>query len=282
MRLNPSGRQGLALVELLIGLVLFALVGALVQVTLFRESRLARARSELIGLTGTLRLGAALLPGELRELGAAGDIITIGADSLTYRALRTAGLACQVSPNEILVSTTLLGGFRQLQPGRDSLLLFIEGDSPSAADDSWLPLPLFGVATGRVCGGRPALGLATTLDTVLTPLARIHLDAPLRTFEVMQLRLYPSGGQFWLGARSVSAGETIQPVLGPLTGAGLQLTYLDSTGTLAVGPASVRSVQLVVRGTTSHPVVSGGGSGPLAFKQDTISTEVLLRNAPGQ
>jgi hypothetical protein len=258
---------------------LLTLVGAAVLGTLVREQRLTRAQGELIGVAGALRTGAFLLPGELREIGADGDLLSIAPESLTYRAYRSAGLACLVTPSEIVVPLTPLAGYRQSQPGRDSILLFVEGDSVTSGDDRWLALPLGGLSTGRSCGGRPALSLSTLIDTVATPLGRIHVDAPLRTFEVMQLRLYASGSQYWLGARSVSAGETIQPVLGPLTGTGLRFTYLDSTASAAAGPSTVRTISLVLRATTARPVATGGNGVP-GLWLDSLSTEFRLRNAP--
>jgi hypothetical protein len=46
----------------------------------------------------------------------------------------------------------------------------------------------------------------------------------------MQIKLYQSQGNYWLGARSVSAGEVIQPVLGPLDNNGLSFAFRDSAG----------------------------------------------------
>ena len=96
----------------------------------------------------------------------------------------------------------------------------------------------------------------------------------------MQLKLYSSGGRHWLGARSLSAGETIQPVLGPLTATGLALTYLDSTGAPTSDPRRVRSIAVTLHAVTDRLVRSGAAEGPLALAQDSGGALVTLRNAP--
>jgi hypothetical protein len=62
----------------------------------------------------------------------------------------------------------------------------------------------------------------------------------------MQLRLYLSLGQWWLGARSESAGEGVQPLAGPLEERGLELRYLDQRGGEVSEPGLVGRLQLMV------------------------------------
>jgi hypothetical protein len=60
----------------------------------------------------------------------------------------------------------------------------------------------------------------------------------------MQAKLYRSQGAWWLGARSESAGEVIQPVAGPLAPAGLRLVYRDSLGLPTSAAGGVREIEL--------------------------------------
>jgi len=168
-------------------------------------------------------------------------------------------------------------GYRSPQPGRDSLLLFQEGREESPGDDRWLRLPILSVTTGS-CSGIPAIVFNTILDTTRFPPATFSPLAPVRTYEVMQIKLYSSMGDYWLGGRSVSGGETIQPIIGPLTSSGLGLVYLDSSRMPAITPNDVRSIEFNLRGLSAGPIRSGAGEGSPLRRADTLTTRVLLRN----
>jgi hypothetical protein len=190
------------------------------------------------------------------------------------------GIVCSVTPSRLLLRATPFHGLRGPQSARDSLLLFVEGDSSIATDDRWIPLPIAAVGSGTGCGGQPVLTLDTVLDTALAPLAAIRLESAARIFEIMQVRLYQSSGLFWLGARSVSAGEVIQPVLGPLLPGGLGFTCFDSAGATTVRLSSVRTIAIAIRGLSEHPVRAAAGAAPLLLLQDSVVALIGLRNAP--
>ena len=91
----------------------------------------------------------------------------------------------------------------------------------------------------------------------------------------VELRLYESEGKSWLGARSVSSGEAIQPLVGPLTkGSGFRLEYLDATGMPTVDRTSIKSIRITLRGTTE-----GGGAGNSIPVEEELVTQVALRNS---
>jgi hypothetical protein len=94
----------------------------------------------------------------------------------------------------------------------------------------------------------------------------------------MQIRLYQSGGEYWLGARSVSAGETIQPLIGPLTSRGLALSYRDSAGATTTVAGNIRSIGITLRALGSIATRKGGGAGVPARITDSLVTTVSLRN----
>jgi hypothetical protein len=169
---------------------------------------------------------------------------------------------------------------RAPSPGRDSLWLFVEGDSTTSIDDRWIVLPVLSVGAGS-CGGAPALALGTVDMTPFLPsgdLADVGEGGPVRTFEVSRLAEYASGGQRWLGLASVSGGESIQPIAGPLTGEGLRLEYLDGTGAEVVDPAAVRSIRITLVGASERRAAIGWTGGPKAFVAETVSTRLFLRN----
>lgn len=249
-----TGRgTGVTLVELLVALVLLGLVGGLLTLLLLRTERGTRAHEERAALHEAFDAGLGYATSELATL-APGDLLQAGPDSLRYRATRAAGFACAIAPDQIRVAAWSLPPGRALQPGRDSLLLAPAGDDPLPAESAWAALPLTSVGAGS-CGGLAATVLGTAIDTSVLPLPL--LPAPLRVFEVMQLRLYASGGSGWLGARSVSAGEVIQPLAGPFDLAASRLEARDSTGLPTTTPGAARA--LLARLAGSHAGWSAAG-----------------------
>lgn len=277
-----NGRcRGHTLVELVMALVLTGLVGSVLVRALLIIRRAATAQLEVAAAEGSLRGAALLATAELRELGSDGstqDLLAVAPESLTYRATRGGGVACRISPAEVVLDSTLRSGFRQPQPGRDSLQVFVEGEPLTRADDRWVRLPILSVAADT-CRGGAALALGTVLDTTSVPLDAVDSLTPVRIFEIMQLKLYQSGGAFWLGARSVSAGENIQPVLGPLAATGLELTGLDSAGTASVSPAQIRALRIVLRAIPVQ-AVHWGGTAPARLRRDSLELVLSLRNGP--
>jgi hypothetical protein len=100
---------------------------------------------------------------------------------------------------------------------------------------------------------------------------------PVRIYEVMQLKLYRSEGKSWLGARSVSSGEAIQPVVGPLRdGDGFLLEYLSSGGVATTDRRSIQSIRLTLRGVADSSISQ---TGEMVRPQEELVTQVVLRNS---
>jgi prepilin-type N-terminal cleavage/methylation domain-containing protein len=273
-------KRGFTLVEVLVSLVLMVLVAGIGLRLFLLQHWTGVAQGETAAVQAALRAGSLFLSSELRELGGAPgdpDILVFAPESLTYRAMRGIGFTCARAPGAILVDTAGFAGYRGIQTGRDSVLLHFEGRVDQSGDDRWIHLPLHSIGASS-CAGRAALQLATTIDTTTFPLGQFADLAPIRTFEIMQVKLYQSGADSWLGARSVSAGEAIQPLTGPLTRNGLQLSYQDSLG----GPPStadqIRSIGITLRATSSIPLRAGGGFPTPARLVDSLITTVALRN----
>jgi hypothetical protein len=243
--MSLTTRRGLTLVDLLIALVLFGLLGTAVARALVGQRRAAGMLLEREQAHRTLDQAVSWLSTELAELGRADsvtDLLRIGADSMSYRAFRSAGLACLVAADEVRVRRDQLSLWRMPQPGRDSLLLFLAVDS-APGSGKWTALPITSLSWSS-CSGLPAMQLGTIIDTAR--LAGLPHLVPARTFEAMQLRLYRSQGEWWLGARSQNAGEVIQPVTGPFAERGFRLTYRDAEGREVLEPALVRQLELHV------------------------------------
>jgi hypothetical protein len=152
--------------------------------------------------------------------------------------------------------------------------VFIEERAAAGAEDIWVGLKIVGVASGASCPG--ALGPGISLTVPASPVVSgLEVGTPVRITEVMELRLYESEGLSWLGARSVSSGEAIQPLVGPLTSeSGFRLEYLDTAGRPTTDRTSIKSIRVALRGTTQ-----GGGTGNGPPVEEELLAQVTLRNA---
>ena len=283
-------RRGFTLVELIIGLVLMTLVGTVIYQLLYGTQRVSNAQAERMMLQSSIRTGALVVPMELRELstnvGGQTDLVHIATDSITYRAARGVGFTCAVTATQVKVLNTSVLPFnalRAIAPGRDSLLLFVDRNPDKASDDVWVRLPIASVAA-TTCGSLAAIAVNTPASFINSlpdsQLSSVRVGGPVRTEEVMRLKSYASGGQQWLGVASLSGGDAVQPILGPITTNGFSLTYFTGDGTATSTLSAVRMIGIRLIGLTERSVAQGGNTGANAFLQDTLVTRVLLRNSP--
>ncbi len=284
--------RGFTLVEILLALVIMGVVtGALFQM-LTNTQRLSRAQTEQASLQSTVRTGSLIVPNELRELNtfpaAVGgvaeqnDILVAQPDRIQYRAMRGLYTICQ-SPavnTEVRLLATNVAAYRDPVAGRDGLYVFIEGNPNREQDDQWIQVPITGVATGNVCPGAAGAVAGITLTTPATPaLVGLPVRTPVRVYEVMELRSWVPDGKTWLGAEAVSAGDPIEPVLGPLTDAGgFLLEYFDANGNATADLTAIKSIRVTLSGLTDE-MVRINGAGAWGRPQEALVSQVLLRNS---
>lgn len=275
MLMAPS-RQGFTLAEVILASTIMLVVAGVLHGVLVHTHRLTRAQLHRIMLQSSVRTGSLIVVNELRESstlagGTAGqnDLLQVGPDHVTYRAMRGFGVLCQ-TPTATTLRIRRIGfsGHRDPQPGRDTAFVFVPGE---AGAGGWLPVGIAGVSTGFACP--TGLGPGITVTVPLTEaLAGLEAGTPVRIAEVMQLRLYRSEGKSWLGARSVSAGEAIQPLVGPLADpGGLRLEYLDGANISTSDPAGIRSIRVTLRSGAA------GNDRP----QEELTARITLPNALG-
>ncbi|MGZ8391471.1 MAG: PulJ/GspJ family protein [Gemmatimonadales bacterium] len=275
-------RAGFTLAEVLIAMALTLVVAGTLYRLLVTTQRTTRAQAQRVELQSNLRAGSLIVVSELRELsavpgasGAQNDILVAGSSALVYRAMRGIGFICGTpSATSIRIARGSFTGPRDPQANGDQALVFIEDRAASGAEDLWLGMKIVSVATGASCPG--ALGPGITLTVPASPMvAGLEAGTPVRITEVMELRLYESEGRSWLGARSVSSSETIQPLVGPLTSErGFGLEYLDAAGRSTADLTSIKSIRVALRGTAQ-----GGGTGNWPPVEEELLAQVSLRNA---
>jgi hypothetical protein len=258
-------RRGFSLPDLLIGLVLLGAVATLAVRSALVAGRVLRGAQGRAALESAFGTVANYLADDWRDLGR-GDLLQAGDDSVRYRGFRSAGLACRVTATDVLVRSDGFSRTRAPEPGRDSLLVLVPGDSGAV----WLAGPITAVTLGQ-CAGVSALGLRTALDANRLPSGGISSLTPVRTFEVMQARFYRSLGAWWLGVRSASTGEVIQPLAGPFEPVRSGFRFLDSAGAETAVPDRARAIVLSLVGRS----VAWTGS---AMREDSIEVRFHPRN----
>lgn len=265
-------RRGFSLVEIVLTLVIMLVVTGALHRLLLSTQRLTQEQLQQMALQSGVRAGSLLVANELRELSTTAggttdenDILRIGPSGLVYRAMRGTGFVCQAGMGAVRIDRARFSGHRDPQAGRDTAYVFVPGDPANGLPDSWRALAITGVAN-EACPGIVGPGIAlTTPGLVGEP--EMEIGTPVRITEVMELRLYQSGGKSWLGARSASAGEAIQPVMGPLADAeGLRLEYLNAGGTPTSDLTGIKSVRITLRGRMEGST------------DEELITQVTLRN----
>jgi len=229
-------------------------------------------------------------------VGTNSDLRAIGPDSITYRAPRGLGYMCNFTPTAGTTADVVVynaaGDARQWNAYRaltttDSLMLFVENNSKTAVDDMWLTVGLTANPSAQNCpdataGIRFRIQIPGALAITAAGLQAVTPTGnPVRAFELMQMRSYTSNGKVWLGMRSrpLTAGTTVEPVVGPLSGTaqGLAFTYKDASNATTNVADNVRSVQISLQPMSDEMVRTTGKYAQMDL--DTVTTRVSLRNA---
>lgn len=275
-------RAGFTLVELIVALLLLVVVGGALYRLLNVTQRTTRTQTERAAMQGTLRVGTQLAISELSELYTNAAVNEAFIQSMTptmldYRALRGYGLTCQVTNTEVRVRVSTWAGFQVPNNVKHRLLLFGDGDSVNiATDDVWLDMPITGINTASTCpDGTAAWAISVPLPVAIST---IPVPGPVRTIENMQLGLMTQSGRDWLGIRSVTTGEPMTPLAGPLRSGGLQFRYFSNATTQTGTPAQVTNIDLWLWGQTARGAQRGIGGATLLL-EDSLRVRVYLRNS---
>jgi hypothetical protein len=279
-------RSGASLPELVVALTLTAIVAAGALGLVRHVQDIYRAEALQIDRAQSLRVAAAVLPAELRELDAAdGDLLVTAPTALTIRAARQLAALCRAPRFTVPPIRATLAlrdsprfGLRDFDPRTDSLWVFYEGDPGTRGDDGWTLISIDSLGPAVCPDGWPA----TMVSGAVRPAAgqglgpgTIPSGAPVLGFETVTYRLYRSSsdGQWYVGLQTAGG---LQPLLGPVTDDGLTFAYLDSGGAAVSEPTRVGLIEVRVRARTLEPVRTPDHG--LTLPLDSLVTVVALRN----
>ena len=298
MRSLSMSRRGFTMLELLVALVLLGLVSAAIYRVLVNNQRLYTAQTQRIDLSQNIRAASTILPAEFRELDAFdGDIAAMTATSIDIRAMRWLSFVCvppildgnpagrQMIIRGNGVGTPMFFGSRYINENRDSLLIYLDGNQTTRLDDYFVPARLPSTPGNQQCpavGAIPAQpGTRVLFDGNFLPGTNvpgaITVGAPVRGFERVRYALYqPSGDTSWyIGFQP--AGQSMQPLVGPVLANGLTFQYFNAAGAVTAIRTQVARIDITVRARTSQ-AVRAGGQAPRSAIVDSITTSVALRN----
>ncbi len=297
-----TSRRGFTMVELMLALVLTLMVSGVIFQVLLRNQRVSRTQTEHVGLQENVRAGALIIANELREVGydsipapavatlvngvappvqGSTDILIAESGRLRYKAMRGVGFLCSLVGNTALISRSTVGGIRAPEIG-DSVSIYVEGTATTSTDDAWVNAGITGLPNQNCPGGEAGiamtLGYPAWLKAGFT--AQVRTGAPLRLFDVMEVVTVADDGRSWLGMRSVTLGEPVQPVAGPLadstaTTRGLLFRYLDRNGVATAVLKDIRTVEITLRGVTDQPTRASGKYAPDSL---SLTSRIAMRN----
>jgi len=289
------GHRGFTMIEVLVALVLLGIVSAALYRVLANNQRLYMAQTQRIDLSQNIRAASTILPAEFRELDAfEGDITAMSATSISLRAMRWLGFACNTPPLggalgavSVIIrggapGQPLFFGSRGIDNSKDQLLIYYDGDKNSRLDDFWATGTITAAPNGQNCDdGTNGQRLLVNLNLLgLGPNlpGGIPLGAPVRGWEPVTYALYRAAGDTSWYVGFQPAGQAMQPLIGPvLAGNGLQFQYYDANGAVTAIRAQVARIDVTVRARTTG-AVRAGGQAAAATMVDSVVTSVALRN----
>lgn len=278
-------RTGFTMVELLLVMVLGLIVIGAAYETLIRQEQAYKVYNAMSATQGDTRTGTDLLASEMRELSASGADLTMAtADSMRFRALRKFGLVCQKDKSTKKLTLAQMG----MEPfaAGDSIIVYVDGDSLQAADDTWQAETVTNTSLSVTCGSILGLNLATLLPDadliqVTTGGAALRFDsvfpgAPVRSFEAVSYRTGTWSGEEYLVR---AEGGDIAPLVGPLRDTrGFRLRYFDEEGNeLTVLPLNAADRALVTR--IEVRLAAERNTTPGETYADVLVTDVYLRGS---
>ncbi len=288
------GRRGFTIIEVLVALVLLGLVSAALYRVLVNNQRLYMAQTQRIDLSQNIRAAGSILPAEFRELDASeGDITAMSATSISIRAMRWLGFACNtpglggaLNGVSLIVrggapGQPLFFGARGIDNTKDSVLIYYDGNVNSRADDFWATGSITAAPNGQNCNdgtnGQRLILNVNLLGLGANVAGAIPLGAPVRGFERVIYQLYqPAGDTSWyVGFQP--ANQSMQPLIGPVLTNGLTFQYYDANGNVTAVRSQVARIDITVRARTTA-AVRAGGQAAAATMVDSVVTSVALRN----
>jgi prepilin-type N-terminal cleavage/methylation domain-containing protein len=299
-------RRGLTLPELLIAIVMLAIVGGGITKVMVKQQQYYKDASKTAGSKRELRLGASVMPSELRSISSSGgDILTMTEGEMKMRAYIGSSVICaRTATNTIwlpplnLARHTLTSWIDRPDIG-DTVFIYNENIKKGSEDDLWEMRTITDRdMSATACPGAPytdpvldAPGTKRrylyTLDANLPD--SVKVGAVVRFTRPVRYRIYQeSSGAWYLGLEQYTGGawSSPSPLSGPYkafatgdnSGSGLQFRYYDSLGVRITNMANqkdVARVDVFLRTDAGASAISERHGNAL---KDSVLMRVAIRN----
>jgi prepilin-type N-terminal cleavage/methylation domain-containing protein len=306
--MRSADRRGMTLPEVISAIILLAIVGTGLTRVLVKQQQYYRDASRTAVSKRELRLGASVLPAELRSISSSGgDILDMDENEITMRAYMGSGIACARAapggnqiwmPPKNLARHTLTNFVSDPVVG-DTLFIYNEHVEKGAEDDFWVKRRITGISMSTAaCAGAPYA------DPVLDPPAtkpryQIVLDSALqdeilvgavvRFSRPIRYKIYQeASGMWYLGMQqhNGAAWTAASPMAGPYRafsagdtgGTGLQFRYFDSLGTRITIMSNKKDVARADVYLRTHAGTSAITERRGASLRDSVLMRVAIRN----
>jgi prepilin-type N-terminal cleavage/methylation domain-containing protein len=274
-------RSGFTMLELLLALVVGSVLIASVFGVMINSSKEFRSQRETVDVRETLRGGATLLSGELRNASASrGDLLAISPESLAVRSFQSTGAVCGTSTKRYGIS----GAAGTFGSGADDSMLVSR-----TSGTTWNKAKVTAVWTnpGSPYVASCAAWTGTPVPPMVIELAAnvagadtlgVGVGSVVRGYRKTVYKLVSSSGRWWL-ARRVGAAGTYDIVTGPLLASGaaggLAFAYYDAAGNVTANPAAVARVTITLRAESTR---NGPVGATISRRRDSLRATTTLRN----
>lgn len=314
--LARRGRLGVTLIELIIALTLFALIGGMLVSVLLRQQRFQRALADVADSRGRMRDIATIIPTDLRGTSSVGgDLMSIDLTSMQFRAAIGSSALCSYAnanvielPPKVLVSgNAITSWINPPQPG-DVVFIYNDGTLAGNADDTWSEFRITDTTSAVNAAWCPAAsGLTQVADAgqrryrvTVTPNpdpVRIRIGAPIRFAREVRYSLYAGSDAKWYvgyqtctpsGVAGVAGACANREVLaGPVRAAstdtltsGLYFLYYRQDGTRITSAAQASQVAHLGIGLRTTPLSLRDAMklGGTMVGRDSLRLTVGIRN----
>ncbi len=200
--MRTVNRSGLTLVEMLVGLVLLALLGAMAAVVARGAGMEAAAVWSALDRTRTIAVAAALLHEDLRDASVADVAVPVPA-SLEIGAPVGDAPVCGLAASELFLVAGAWTGARAVEAGRDVARVLAD-----PVGEVWDTAAVTAVADDRCPDGS---GAAVRLTLAHAP----DGAAAVEVFEPVRIAAYHAGAADWFGL-APAGPSSLQPFAGPI------------------------------------------------------------------
>lgn len=299
-------RQGLTLAELLVATILLSIVGTALTRVLIKQQQYYKDASVSAGAKRELRLGATMLPSEIRSVSSSGgDIMTMSESQLDMRAYIGSSIVCaRTATDEIWVPPTNLArhtltSYVMTPAVGDTVFIYNENILKGAEDDLWEKRAITETdLSNAACPGAPYTDAA--LDPPATKNRRrfrlnanlpdsVMVGAVVRFTRPARYKIYQeTSGAWFLGLQEYTGGSwgTTAPMAGPYrpfaagdnATSGLQFRFYDSLGVRITNMANRTQVA-----RTDVYLRTNAGTSAITERQgsalrDSVVMRVAIRN----